>query len=135
MKQKTSEIKRTGNSTCVPTEAPKQTAPARFIPLQFTGGLPALPPNAMLPIPQAESSSHIASTSSTPAALDRFVQIKIDSLREKQRADSFFNSLPPEQRNKLAEWIIADDKNVIELWRRVTKPVPEGLGIQVSLKT
>ncbi len=71
---------------------------------------------------------------SAPPAPDRFLQIKIESLKAKQRADSFFNSLDPNQAYKLTKWILEID-SLAEVLRQVTPPPPDGLGLDVSYST
>ncbi|HEX7861542.1 MAG TPA: hypothetical protein VF773_14500 [Verrucomicrobiae bacterium] len=70
--------------------------------------------------------------SADPSTSDPFLQIRINSLKEKQRADSFFNSLTPEQAIKFIDWIRNHEDDVNEIWRRVKAPAPEGLGLDVS---
>jgi hypothetical protein len=90
-------------------------------------------PNPALPtITSAETA--VARTVDSAAAPDPFLKIKIDSLKRKQRADAWVNSLTREQCYQIASWMEEMD-NLSEVFRRITSPAPEGLGLKVNFST
>ena len=68
------------------------------------------------------------------AAIDSINRRKVEALRRKQRADSFYNSLTDEQGDKLFNWLTTD-KSIGEVHDIVIAPPPDGLGLEVSMQT
>jgi hypothetical protein len=58
----------------------------------------------------------------------------IESLKRKQRADSFFNSITPEQQDKIVE-LLHIERNLVTVFDQVTAPPPKGLGLKVHLNS
>jgi hypothetical protein len=58
----------------------------------------------------------------------------IESLKRKQRADSFFHSITYEQQDKLIE-LLHTEENLVTVFERVTAPPPQGLGLKVHLNS
>ena len=58
----------------------------------------------------------------------------VQSLKRKQRADSFFHSITPEQQDKIVE-LLHTDENLVTVFNRVTAPPPQGLGLKVHLNS
>ena len=56
----------------------------------------------------------------------------IESLKRKQRADSFFQSLTDEQQDKLLDWL-ETERDLGAVLARVSAPAPEGFGLKVHL--
>jgi hypothetical protein len=65
---------------------------------------------------------------------DRSRGFAIESLKRKQRADSFFHSLTSEQQNKLIE-LLHTEENLVIIFKRVIAPPPKGLGLKVHLNS
>lgn len=75
---------------------------------------PQLPPPALVADPEA----------------DRRRAFALESLKRKQRADSFFSSLTDAQQNQLLRWLEEID-DIGAIVARVAAPPPAGLGIRV----
>ena len=141
MKQKNSQTKVTDNVTApncgTALPAINSTTPSFAAPslnLAAISAYPVVPANQTVSIPVPAPSSAVVPAPGSPPSSDPFLKLKIESLKEKQRSDSFFNSLPPEQQLKVMNWIDSID-NLVDVWSRVTKPAPEGLGLKVNLQT
>jgi hypothetical protein len=97
-------------------------------PLLPTGPEPVAPGTSTAVAPAA------AAPLTPPPAPDPFLKIKIESLKRKQRADSFCHSVTPDQAYQIAAWMEEID-NLSEVHRRVSAPLPEGLGLKVNFST
>ena len=64
--------------------------------------------------------------------IDHITAWRIESLKRKQRADSFYNSLSSDEGAKLFAWM-NELKHVCDIQERIASPPPEGLGRKVSL--
>jgi hypothetical protein len=76
----------------------------------------------------------VAPTADCAPAPDPFLKIKIESIKRKQRAHAWSNSLTPDQAYQIAAWMEEID-NLSEVFRRVTAPPPDGLGLKVNFST
>src|SRR5688572_5910472 len=66
------------------------------------------------------------------SAEDRYRAFALESLRRKQRADSFFHSLTQEQQDKLLQ-LIQEGDDIGTVCSRIASPPPEGFGMNVHL--
>ncbi|HEX7861071.1 MAG TPA: hypothetical protein VF773_12130 [Verrucomicrobiae bacterium] len=137
MKQKNHLPKLTDNVTSFSALTPSLPLP-QGRPL----AMPTLPvaisssqPTSIQPHAPAQVPSTLPAFAPAASAPDLYLQIKVDSLKEKQRANSFFNSLDSDQCSKLINWFSELENNPTEIWRRVQAPPPEGLGLKVSHMT
>src|SRR5688572_976000 len=73
------------------------TPSAPSLNLAAISAYPVVPANQTICTSAPATSSAVTPAAGSPQPSDPFLKLKIDSLKEKQRADSFFNSLPPEQ--------------------------------------
>ena len=91
---------------------------------------------AQLPVPSDSLPSALEATTEPPSNtnLDLVTKSKIESLKRKQRADSFFNSLTDEQAEKVFHWMNTIE-NVCEIQDLITAPPPKGLGLEVCMQT
>ena len=95
-----------------------------------------------LPEPNIPSLGTLAPTATQapdtrPASSDILALIernRIQSLKRKQRADSFLNKLSDDQLAKVLA-LFEDEPNLVVVHHHVTSPAPEGLGLQVDLST
>src|SRR5688500_13461230 len=98
----------------IPSAQPSLQLATSFFPLpSVSSHLPAIlesAPSAPNTVPNTalETAPEPGHPTPLPSTPDRFLQIRIDSLKEKQRADSFFNSLNAEQVRKFIGWIGED---------------------------
>jgi hypothetical protein len=71
-----------------------------------------------------------------PESLDRDAERRRAFLREsierKQRADSFYHNLKPEQQAQLLEWL-QEDMSLVTIMDKVSAPPPKGFGVKVHL--
>ena len=95
---------------------------------------PQLEPSNSLDLPKPTATN----TSSTRAASTDILALiernRIQSLRRKQRADSFLNKLTDSQLAQVLEWF-EDEHNIAVVHYHITSPAPKGLGLQVDLST
>jgi hypothetical protein len=87
--------------------------------------------------PKASSTPKVASPHQIEAdSVDRDAERRRAFLREsierKQRADSFYHSLKPEQQTQLLEWL-QEDMSLVTIMNKVSAPPPKGFGVKVHL--
>jgi hypothetical protein len=111
----------------------RRTAPAVAAesPIPASSAVPVNPGSAASGTSAAVAASAPITPPSPP---DPFLKIKIESLKRKQRADSFCHSITNEQGYQIAAWMEEID-NLSEVYRRVTAPPPDGLGLKVNFST
>ena len=130
MNKKSAQINCAVDVTSFPgqqTAEPQSSAP-HSIP-----AAPCTSPNSALPaVTSAESA--VARTTDSAAAPDPFLKIKVESLKRKQRANAWCNSLTPDHAYQIAGWMEEID-NLSEVHRRITAPPPDGLGLKVNFST
>ena len=91
---------------------------------------PDLPQPTIVPLATHAPNSRATSTD----ILALIERNRIESLKRKQRSDSFLNRLTRDQLTKVLEWF-DDDHDIVEVHHHITSPEPEGLGLQVDLST
>src|SRR5688500_17496259 len=64
---------------------------------------------------------------SRPSDGDRWQSFALDSIRRKQRADSFFHSLSAAQQELLLKWI-TETPNLWDVQKRIAAAPPHGFG-------
>src|SRR5687768_13572263 len=85
-------------------------------------------PSLLPSVPSADSIS-TKTPANTLTALER---ARIESLKRKQRSNSFMQKLSHEQIAKIIEWF-QDEEDVGIVHHNITAPAPEGLGLDVSI--
>ena len=103
-------------NSAAPASTESLTAPC-------TDKLPALPTVA---------SANSISTKTPAGALTSAERSRIESLKRKQRSNSFMQKLSHEQIAKIIEWF-QDEEDVGTVHHNITAPAPEGLGLDVSI--
>src|SRR5688572_9193348 len=98
-------------------------ASAESVPTPCTDKLPALP---------TADPTYAISTTTAPSPLTPAERSRIESLKRKQRSDSFMQKLSHEQIAKIIEWF-QDEEDVGIVHHNITAPAPEGLGLDVSI--
>ena len=89
---------------------------------------------------EAAVTAHANSAPTTvpgPASNDILDMIKRDraeSLKRKQRSDSFLHRLDRDQLTKVIEWL-GEEEDIGIVYQNITAPAPEGLGLEVGLST
>src|SRR5688572_6140423 len=122
------------NQTQHPTQnqTTMQTTQTSILPA-FTSGNSAPPASATqsVSVPVSNIPSN-AAPAHPIEPVDRVTAWRIESLKRKQRADSFYNSLSDEESTKLFAWM-DELKDICDIHQRIAAPPPEGLGRKVSL--
>ena len=103
-------------NSAAPASAESLTAPC-------TDKLPALP---------IVAAANSISTKTAASALTSAERSRIESLKRKQRSDSFMQKLTHEQIAKIIEWF-HDEEDIGTVHQNITSPAPEGLGLDVSI--
>src|SRR5687768_1628387 len=98
-------------------------ASAESVPTPCTDKLPALP---------TADPAYAISTTTAPSPLTPAERSRIESLKRKQRSDSFMQKLSHEQIAKIIEWF-QDEEDIGTVHHNITAPAPEGLGLDVSI--
>lgn len=102
-------------------------------PAALTVEPPAPPSLAADAVPAPVQHNTIAPAQSAHP-IDPVTAWRIESLKRRQRADSFFNSLSDDESNKLIAWL-NDIDCLFDIRTRIVAPPPEGLGRNVSLSS
>ena len=91
-----------------------------------------LNPGPPLPFPALSQPAPVQPpANSGPASqLDPQRAFDLESINRKQRADSFYRKLSPDQQRTLLQWL-EDIDDLSEILDRVTAPPPEGFGLAV----
>src|SRR5688500_20215033 len=88
-----------------------------------------------VPTAAAADAHSVAATIPAPASNDIVDMIKRDraeSLKRKQRSDSFLHRLDQTQLTKVIEWL-EEEEDIGIVYQNITAPAPEGLGLEVGL--
>lgn len=67
-------------------------------------------------------------------AVDPFMKSRVESLRRKQRSDTFLNSLSLDQALALMDWM-SETENLADVLKRIQAKPPNGFGMEVSIST
>lgn len=70
--------------------------------------------------------------SSEALELARWRSFAVESIKRKQRADSFYHNLKTEQQDQLLKWL-EEEEDLGTICMRITAPPPEGFGIKVHI--
>ena len=83
---------------------------------------------------EAQQLPSLAAPSPSTEALElsRWRSFAVESMKRKQRADSFFHSLTTEQQDKLLHWL-EEEEDLGTVCMRISAPQPEGFGLNVHL--
>jgi hypothetical protein len=102
------------------------------------GFLPQTVPTTAAAISRADSNSAPATISAPPAPSNDPLAIiqrdRAESLKRKQRTDSFLHRLDEAQLNKVLSWL-DEEEDIGVVYHHITAPAPEGLGLEVGLST
>ena len=73
-------------------------------------------------------------TSASNDILDMIKRDRAESLKRKQRSDSFLHRLDQTQLTKVIEWL-EEGEDIGIVYHNITAPAPEGLGLEVGIST